>query len=377
MTLRFFEAFYAYYHVFCLYLQTVKTLLWRQCYLPWAKGMAEGLSYTVLQGNDDELKDFLREWEDDSDCVVVHTSGSTGKPRPMSVEKTRMKASATATCSFLGLHSGDTALLCMPLRYIAGKMVVVRSIVQGLHLLLTEPSSHPLRGLQDAPVFAAMVPMQVVKSLENEDEARLLRQVRHLIIGGGAVDESLEKTLRTFPNNVYSTYGMTETLSHIALRRLSGNDADEWYTPFSNVSVSISSEGCIIIDAPDVCSEPLTTNDIGEMNADGRRFRILGRKDNVVCSGGIKLQIESLEKDMRQWIDTPFMLSKVPDRILGEALVMMSEKNIDPHIRLTLKENLGKSAPRHYLVVDHLPMTETSKPARKVAEDMCRTLMGI
>ena len=181
------------------------------------------------------LDEFMTQWNDGNSRLLVHTSGSTGTPKPLWVEKSRMVASARITCSFLGLRHGDTALLCMPLDFIAGKMMVVRSIVGKLRLLSVQPSSHPLATLTEAPVFAAMVPLQVWNSLQVPEERDLLRQIHHLIIGGGAIDQSLEEELRHFPHAVWSTYGMTETLSHIALRRLSGKEASEWYTPFRSV----------------------------------------------------------------------------------------------------------------------------------------------
>ena len=178
------------------------------------------------------LAEFLQEWFDSSDTVSVHTSGSTGTPKELRVEKRRMMASAMMTVDFLDLRRGDTALLCMPLQYIAGKMVVVRSLVAGLNLLPVTPSGHPLKDLTEAPAFAALIPMQVFNSLQVPAEAALLNDIRQLIIGGGSIDASLGETLRTFPHAVWSTYGMTETLSHIAMRRLSGSEASEWYTPF-------------------------------------------------------------------------------------------------------------------------------------------------
>ena len=164
------------------------------------------------------LEEFIEQWNDASDVIEVHTSGSTGKPKRLLVEKRRMVNSARITCDFLGLKEGDTALLCMPLDYIAGKMVVVRSLVRGLRLIDVTPSSHPLKDISAHLDFAAMVPLQVYSSLQVPEEAELLKSIRHLIIGGGAIDESLESQLRSFPNAVWSTYGMTETLSHIALR---------------------------------------------------------------------------------------------------------------------------------------------------------------
>lgn len=212
------------------------------------------------------LEDFLSEWNNGSDRVLVHTSGSTGKPKPMMVEKKRMLNSARITCDFLGLKPGDSALLCMSLDYIAGKMVVVRSIERHLHLISVPPSGHPLKDVDEEITFAAMVPMQVYNTLQVPEERERLSRIRHLIIGGGAIDAALEKELKSFPANIaiWSTYGMTETLSHIALRRINGDESSEWYQPFDSVHISQTEEGCLVIDAPQVCAETLVTNDIVE-----------------------------------------------------------------------------------------------------------------
>ena len=238
-----------------------------------------------------DLEAFLQEWHNDDPTVWVHTSGSTGTPKPLLVEKERMKASARLTCQFLGLKKGDTALLCMPLQYIAGKMVVVRSQVAELRLIPVAPCGHPLKDLQEVPTFAAMIPMQVYNSLQVPEEKHILKHIKHLIIGGGAIDNTLSNELKDFPNQVWSTYGMTETLSHIALRCLNGKEASDWYTPFDSVRIRLSEENTLIIHAPNVCSEELITNDIAEINEEGK-FRILGRKDNTINSGGVKIQIE-------------------------------------------------------------------------------------
>ena len=242
------------------------------------------------------LNEFLKEWHSDSERMLVHTSGSTGTPKPLWVEKRRMTASARTTCRFLGLKPGDTALLCMSLDYIAGMMMAVRAEVCGLHLVEVTPSGHPLADLESAPTFAAMVPMQVFNSMQVPAEREILKQIKHLIIGGGAIDDDLAAELKGFPYAIWSTYGMTETLSHIALRRLNGPEASEWYTPLDGVSVGLSPDGCLTINAPEVCASTLVTNDIADIDSDGRHFRIHGRKDNVICSGGIKIQAEEVER---------------------------------------------------------------------------------
>lgn len=313
-----------------------------------------------------DLETFLVEWHNDSPTVLVHTSGSTGMPKPMLVEKRRMEASARITCGFLGLKAGDTALLCMSLDYIAGKMMVVRALTCGLQLKVVEPCGCPLwEGHVD---FAAMVPMQVYNLLQTEDGRRRLMAVRHLLIGGGAIDEALASALVDFPNQVWSTYGMTETLSHIALRRLSGPDASEWYMPFEGVTLSQTDEGCLVIDAPAVHDGPLVTNDIVEMHDDGR-FRILGRKDNVICSGGIKIQIEEVERLLHPHLSVPFLITKRADKKFGEQVVLLTESEDMDAIRNVCQRVLPKYwQPRAFLHVDSLPLTETGKPARKEAE---------
>ena len=314
------------------------------------------------------LDEFYAEWNNGSDKILVHTSGSTGTPKPMMVEKRRMEASATITCDFLKLKAGDTALLCMPLDYIAGKMVVVRSIVRKLKLISVKPSGHPLQGLTEAPVFAAMIPMQVYNSLNVPEEKELLMQVKHLIIGGGAVDEKMEKDLRYFPNAVWSTYGMTETLSHIALRRLNGQEASCWYTPFDSVDVSVNNEGCLVIDAPRVAQARIVTNDIAEIAKDGRHFRILGRKDNVIDSGGIKIQIEEVEAALRKHLTMPYMITKKNDHKFGEIVVMLVESTDTDNVRKICEACLPKYwQPKLYVSVEQIPLTQTGKPARNEA----------
>lgn len=313
---------------------------------------------------------FVDEWNNDSAYVEVKTSGSTGEPKRMLVEKRRMLNSARITCDFLGLKPGDTALLCMSTDYIAGKMMVVRSIERGLRLIEVEPCGHPLADNYQLN-FAAMVPMQVYNSLQVPEEKERLMAIRHLIIGGGAIDEEMEAELRSFPNAVWSTYGMTETLSHIALRRISGPEASEWYTPFPTVKLSTNDEGCLVIDAPEVCAQTLVTNDIVELKPDGR-FRIRGRKDNVICSGGIKIQIEEVEQALKKYVRVPYIISKRKDPKFGEIVVLLTEGDT-AQVQTICQQVLPKyHQPKVYLHIDKIPLTETGKPARKEAEELAK-----
>ena len=380
------------------------------------------------------IEEFMAEWRSESPYIKVHTSGSTGTPKALLAEKRRMQASARITCQFLGLKAGDTALLCLPLDYIAGKMMVVRALTCGLRLVSVPPSSHPLSMLhaqyymlndqqttKDKTLsikhyelsikhdalsidFAAMVPLQVWQSLQVDEERQRLEAIRHLIIGGGPIDDELARRLRTMPNAVWSTYGMTETLSHIALRRLSGPEATDWYTPFDGVNVSLSAEGCLVIDAPAVHDGPLVTNDIAEIrslpserqadapvfanhgvqadhpspNREGPGaclFRILGRKDNVICSGGLKIQAEEVERLLQPHLSAPFCITRRRHPLLGQTVVLLTEDSDTQRIGEVCRRVLPRHwQPRLIATVASLPLTATGKTARSQAEQIANSI---
>lgn len=231
--------------------------------------------------------------------------------------------------------------------------------------------------------------MQVYNSLHVSEERERLKHIRHLIIGGGSIDEAMAQELKLFPNAVWSTYGMTETLSHIALRRLSGETASDSYLPFPGVRVSLDTDQCLVIDAPQVCQDQLVTHDIALLEEkDGyQQFRIIGRKDNVICSGGIKIQMEEVEQMLRPVLSMPFMITKKKDQKFGEIVVLLIE---DPSVaETTILDGHSPSVlfsedvfsrsfsslpvywhPRQVIAVPRLPMTETGKPARAEAERM-------
>lgn len=314
---------------------------------------------------------FLKDWFSDSPTLKVKTSGSTDTPKVMEIEKERMMQSAQLTCSFLHLKKGERALLCMPLEYIAGKMMVVRSLIAGLNLHIVPPSGHPLAN-SDIPFdFAAMIPLQVYNSLETKIESDRIKNIKKLIIGGGAIDKELEERLSKFPNDVYSTYGMTETLSHIALRQINGSNRSSDYVPFDTVQLSLSDEGALIINAPLVNKETLYTNDIAEIS-DNRSFRILGRKDNIINSGGVKIQIEELESSLKPFIGKDFAITSLPDPKLGETVVLLTKEYIDLS---KLSEQLPQfHVPKKIFLVNEIPHTETGKINRVEAKKLALKL---
>lgn len=323
-----------------------------------------------------DLYSFLLDWFSDSPVLDVHTSGSTGVPKQLTVRKEQMMQSARLTCEALRLRRDDTALLCMPLQYIAGKMVVVRALVAGLNLILRTPSGHPLADV-DVPLrFAAMVPLQVFNTLRVAEEKERLCRTDILIIGGGAIDTALEKEIQQLPGEVYSTYGMTETLSHIALRRVNGAEASAHYTPFPSVRLSLSPDDTLMIHAPLVCDEWLTTNDVVRIEADGT-FVVLGRKDNVINSGGIKLQAERLEELLRPAFPARLAITSVPDPKLGEAVVLLIEDTTAMDcIEETVNGCLSRyERPQHIRMVDALPLTGSGKIDRAALRLLAKELI--
>ncbi|NOX86439.1 MAG: AMP-binding protein [Chlorobi bacterium] len=290
-------------------------------------------------GREREIWEFLLEWLSPDDHIEVQTSGSTGKPKKIRLQKKHMEASARLTLDFFNLKPHDTALLCLPVKYIAGKMMIVRALTGGLNLLLAPPSGVPDLGRFEKIAFSAMVPMQVSELLAKPDGRIQLEKIETLIIGGSFLDQSLEKKLKTMENSIWQTYGMTETISHIALRKLNGPEASVWYSPLQGVELKKDDRGCLAITAPHIGVQDLVTNDLVEFNEDGS-FKILGRTDNVVISGGVKIFPEEIEKKAEALIPYPFFFSGLPDEKLGEKLILFICRDI---LTQSEKQNLKTS----------------------------------
>lgn len=264
---------------------------------------------------------FIADWFDDKEYVEVSTSGSTGDPKRIRVLKQHMVNSALMTCDALGLHKGDSALLCLSTGYIAGKMMVVRAMVAGLDLYVVEPCGAPVIDRDYA--FCAMVPMQVF-NLATSDRVLSLNRIGRLIIGGGAISSPLKKMLKPLTVVCYSTYGMTETVSHVALRRLNGADPQQAYHPMPDVTISLNANGCLVIEAPRVVNHRLVTHDIAEIYPDGS-FKILGRLDNIINTGGVKVSPEVIEAKLSGCTKACLVISSVADERFGEKVVLVVE----------------------------------------------------
>ena len=312
-----------------------------------------------------KVLDFVKEWFSESKTVKIQSSGSTGIPKIFEVEKIKMLNSAEMTCNFLGLNEGDVALICLPIEYISGKMMAVRSILRKLKLIIAEPSANPLQNINEKIDFCAMTPLQVENSLDK------LHLIKKLIIGGASVSETLKQkisqtlTLSNSRTRIFETYGMSETLSHIALRQIFPNQED-WFTVFEGVEISLDERNCLIIFAPKLNSEVLHTNDLVEIN-DEKQFRFLGRLDNVINSGGAKIFPEELEKIIKQHIPNEVVLIGVADEKLGQKLILIIEGTESQAINQKLSAiNYKKSfhKPKGIIFVNKIPRTPNGKVNR-------------
>lgn len=260
------------------------------------------------------IGEFLLDWFDNKEYIEMTTSGTTGLPKLVRLEKQAMIQSALATGDFFGLGPGDKALLCLPVQFIAGKMMLVRSLILGLDIDVVSPSAAPLTYNKNKYDFVAMVPLQVQNSVEK------LKNIKKLIIGGAKIDSALEKQLLPLKTQIYETYGMTETITHIAAKKV----GEKAFSILPNVRISKDDRDCLVISLPSVSDEPIVTNDLVEL-VNENQFVFLGRIDNVVNSGGVKLIPEQIESKLIGKISNRFFVTGVPDTTLGEKLILVVE----------------------------------------------------
>lgn len=312
-----------------------------------------------------EIYRFIINWLSDSGEMVQYSSGTTGKPKEIRLSKISMMQSARMTCDHLKLKEGYTSLLCMPVDYIAGRMMIVRSMVGGLNMWAIEPKSLPLTDNIPDIDFAAMVPLQVLNLLICRSE---LGKFRKLLIGGAEISPELENLIKNVPSEAYATYGMAETASHIALRRLNGPDADDTYHVLPGVNVSTDNRGCLVIKAPWLPGQ-VHTNDLAELTGK-EKFRWLGRYDNLINSGGIKIVPEEVEKIIATKTGKECVAVGIRDARLGQRLALVLEKDKVGVSLDDLKSEFDNVLPRRWkpkelLFVDRFPRNDALKIDRR------------
>ena len=303
-----------------------------------------------------QLGMFMEEWLYGNDSLTLHTSGSTGTPKPLLVSKKSMQASAERTAAFFELSPGDTALLCLPIRYIAGKMMLVRALVIGLELDVI-PSKTLLDLKGKTYDFAALIPLQVNASFE------LLGNLKKILIGGAPIPTELRKALaKKYPHCV-ETYGMTETLTHVATRFVCYPTVP--FRAMPGIKINVDHDSCLQIMAPYISSSPICTNDVVEL-LDNRSFILIGRRDFVINSGGRKIFPEQLEEKLSVQLRIPFFFTGIPDVELGEKLVLVVEGGTkEKQLGLkTATELLGADkhlVPKDVVCLDTFVFTRTGK----------------
>ncbi len=265
---------------------------------------------------------FLQDWLNDQAYIAVNTSGSTGKPKRILVSKEKMVNSAQMTGAYFGFQKKQKALLCLPCHYIAGKMMVVRAMVWGLDLICVEPSGNPLASIQEPIDFAAMVPMQVTKAIAETPNKMIYLQ--QLIVGGGKVNHTLWQQLQSLSTQCFATYGMTETITHIAIQPLNGSLKSEAFQILPKVSIAQDKRDCLVIKAPHLSDDKIVTNDIVHL-VEQNQFIWLGRFDNVINTGGVKVFPEQIEKKLESCLHNRFFISALPDETLGQKVVLIIE----------------------------------------------------
>lgn len=276
------------------------------------------------------IGDFILDWLNVKETITVRTSGSTGTPKRIMLRKQHMVNSALATGSFFRLDHYTKALLCLPAEYIAGKMMLVRAMVLGWDLDYVLPSSDPLANTAKNYDFTAMVPLQLQNSLES------LQRIKTIIVGGAPIPLAVQGKLAPMKVAVYETFGMTETLSHIALKKISEGHPETCFTALPGISNSKDDRGCLVIEAPGITESPVVTNDMVHLVA-SNKFEWLGRVDTVINSGGVKLHPETIEQKLEPLISARFFVAGIPDPQLGQKIVLFIEGNADDTLLDQLK----------------------------------------
>ncbi len=325
--------------------------------------------------SEEKVISFLTEWFSDSKTVSVQTSGSTGPPKIFEIEKERMLHSSKMTCDILGLKKGNSALLCLPIEYISGKMMVVRAIERKLNLHVKTPSSQPLIDFNAKIDFCAMSPLQMENSLDK------LHLIKNIIIGGAAVSETLKSKISLKLKNsgiqsqIFETYGMSETLSHIALKKIYPL-AQEYFEVLDGVDISLDERNCLQIFAPKLNPEILKTNDLVELHNE-KEFKFLGRIDNVINSAGLKIYPEELENLVKTVIPNDVVFLGIKDELLGNKLVVAIEGTDESGIKdqlATINFPTKNHRPKEYVFLEKFPRIPNGKVDRKEINKMITAL---
>lgn len=294
---------------------------------------------------------FCRDWLAGKKDFLIETSGSTGEPKKICITREQMEASARLSAHALNLKPGFNALLALDPNYIAGKMMLVRSLVIGMNTITVEPVANPFNDIECGEAdFTALVPYQVRTILQDTDSTKKLNSLKVLIVGGAALDQRSITQLQHSACEIFLTYGMTETISHIALQKISGQQKEDCFTTLPGILLEQDERDCLIIDAAPLGLQPLKTNDVVTLLSKNS-FRWLGRWDNVINTGGVKVFPEKIEKEIEKIFNqlnlvNRFFVAGLPDHLLGSKVTLILEGDIDKStiakVKVALETTLSK-----------------------------------
>jgi len=270
-----------------------------------------------------------------------------------------MRNSAQATCKYFSLDSESTIHICLPVSFIAGKMMLVRGIISGANVVVEEPVVSPMLVHPSTISLSAMTPAQAHKVL-SDDRERLI-DVKNLIIGGAPVGMDLEDQLQHVETSCYSTFGMTETATHVALMRLNGTNKSDVFRAVGDVTFGVDDSMCLVINSESLGLANLITNDIVEI-VDSSSFRWMGRQDHVINTGGIKVFPEQIEKKMGHTLNGNFFFAAMPDDQFGEIVILLVEGK-ERRIDLTVLSKFEQ--PKRVYFVERFSLTGSGKIDRK------------
>jgi len=315
---------------------------------------------------EEDILVFCQQYLDGQSEFVFSTSGSTGAPKTIRVSREHLAISAQNTLNYLNIQSESAALLCINPQFTGGRMMLVRAIERKMDIWVQNPSGLPdLKGDQEYDLVA-MVPPQVKNLINQEGGAEQLTKCKHLLIGGAPMDGALEAKLRTIPTAIYHTFGMTETLSHFALKPLSGANASTSYQLLPGYSITQNEHQCLVVSGPVTDGKVITTHDVVEI-LDDQRFIWLGRSDQIINSGGFKIYPQKVESSFQKLFDAPCHLLARKDRQWGQQAVLMVESTtLTPEKIKSLQQELGKhlhpyEVPKKIVPIAQFPRTPNGK----------------
>lgn len=303
-----------------------------------------------------EADEFIREFANSDDYVTVNTSGSTGTPKTIHLPKSDMIRSAKASCEYFGINKKSRLVCPLSANYIAGKMMIIRAAVSGAELIMETPSNTPIARYYGKIDFIPVVPSQLVHLIENKDKAK---HIRNVLVGGGPMPQNLIEAIKAVPFHTFVSYGMTETSSHVAIKDY--RNLNKNYIALPGISFDIDDESCLKINAPGFSFDGLQTNDIVYLY-DRTSFVWVGRRDNVIITGGMKVHIEEIERKISPIMNDEYYIIGVKDDFWGQKVVLYAKHDVDAG---AMKLRLSKfEMPKEIRIVKTIPHTPTGKILR-------------